>query len=197
MSSQGEKVNKVTNKLKNIGNTIANNLAKNKKFVVIVLVVLAIFITLAYYIYTNYISPKIQPLFKTNNEFTQDQSKETGSTMKPAFKQVENENMLPPDTKGADLYFFYANWCPFSKKAKPVVEQIMDEFQNKLINNYHLVYKMIDDENEAEITRFETTYNEKVGGYPTVFLIKNDEVIEYDAKITPELLKQFITSVLR
>ena len=79
MSSQEEKVNKVTNKLKNIGNTIANNLAKNKKFVVIVLVVLAIFITLGH-IYTNYISPKIQPLFKTNNEFTQDQSKETGST---------------------------------------------------------------------------------------------------------------------
>ena len=52
----------------------------------------------ALYVYNYYISPKLDPSFVPNKEFVK-------------------EEEAP---KKADLYFFYTEWCPHSKKSKPI-----------------------------------------------------------------------------
>ena len=36
----------------------------------------------------------------------------------------------------------------------------------------------------------------KIDGFPSIYMVKNDQVIEYEAKPNTEILKKFIESVL-
>ena len=72
----------------------------NKKFIIILLLI-ALFLAIAFYVYNNYIAPRMNPDFVANREFTQ-----------------EGEDDV------AELYFFHVDWCPYSKKAKPTWKKI-------------------------------------------------------------------------
>ena len=47
---------------------------------------------------------------------------------------------------------------------------------------------------------FESEYlapsNKKIDGYPSIWMVKGDDVVEYDAKPSIESLKEFINSIL-
>ena len=45
---------------------------------------------------------------------------------------------------------------------------------------------------------FENKYlnGKKIDGFPSIYMIKNDQVIEYEAKPNLEILKNFIESVV-
>ena len=159
------------------GASAFKSLVFNKKFIIILFVV-AIFIAVAFYVYNTYISPSMNPDYVPNKEFT-----DTSST----------EESL------ADLYFFTAEWCPYSKKAKPIWSKVKNKFDGKKINNTSLRFIEIDGEkNEKEMENFENKFlnGKKIDGFPSIYLVKNDQVIEYEAKPNAEILKQFIESVL-
>ena len=160
------------------GASTIKNMIFNKKFIIILFVV-TIFLAIAFYVYNTYISPKIDPDYVPNREFT-NTSGEDGEL-------------------GADLYFFSAEWCPYSKKAKPIWDNLKKQFDNKSINNTKLRFVDIDGEkNEKEMENFENKYlnGKKIDGFPSIYMIKNDQVIEYEAKPNLEILKNFIESVL-
>jgi thiol-disulfide isomerase/thioredoxin len=128
----------------------------------------------AYYVYY-YLVPRLNPSFKPNNELVPINSNDT--------------------SKEAELLFFYADWCPHCKTAKPVWNELKDEYQNKTINGYSVVFTEINCTTEnAEVEKMMNQY--KVEGFPTIKLLKDGQVIEYDAKPTKETLNQFLTTVL-
>lgn len=97
--------------------------------------------------------------------------------------------------KIAELLVFTVNWCPHCKTAKPEIESLTREYESRKINGYKILVTNIDCTTETpEVLNMLNTY--KVEGYPTIKLLKDGQVIEYDAKPTKDTLVQFLNSVL-
>lgn len=150
-----------------------SELFSNKRFLVI-LVIAGIFIAAAVYTYRNVLKPRMDNAFVPNSEFQQ----ETGTN-------VANES--------ADLYYFYTEWCPHCKKATPVMNKLKEYLQsnNNLVNGIGV--NMIEVNCETD-----TATAEKFGveGYPTIKLVHQRKVIEYDAKPDLDILQQFLETSL-
>ena len=122
------------------------------------------------------------------------------------YKQYANENTtfyanrenIPKDTnsnKTATLMLFYVDWCPHCKTAKPEWESLKADYDGKSINGYTINFVEYNCTNEsAEVSELMDKYN--IEGYPTVKLIKDNQVIEYDAKPTKSTMDQFLNTVL-
>lgn len=139
------------------------------KKIVAILVVSFIFLAATFYVYIYYIKPRLNPTFIENREFID--------------KKDENPNK-------AQLYFFYANWCPHSKKALPVLKEF--EKENTQYENVLIDYFFVNEEdNVEELASFEEKYNKKIDGFPTVLLIYKKQVIEFDSTMTIKNLNEF------
>ena len=91
--------------------------------------------------------------------------------------------------------FFFTNWCPHCKTAKPVWEELKKEYENKTVNGYKVIFTEVDcTEETAEVDAMMNKYN--VEGYPTIKLLKDGQVIEYDAKPSKDTLVQFLNTVV-
>ena len=140
--------------------------------IIVVVIILCIAI---YFIYKQQISPLLQPGYRANSE-----NKPTGG----GGGNLEAELML-----------FYVDWCPHCKTAKPEWEQLKAEYEGKQINGYRVVFTEINCTNESpEVEKMISTY--KIEGYPTIKLLKDGQIIEYDAKPTKATLEQFLNTVL-
>lgn len=151
----------------NIKNIVAN-IFNNKKLLVIILSII-ILLGVALYVYNNYVKTNIN---KEN-------------------KPYQTGEMNQTNDKVAEVYFFYTEWCPHCKKAKPEWSKLVSSLENKEVNGYNLLFKSIDCDKEASLAE---KFN--VEGYPTIKLVKDGQVIEYDAKPNYETLTQFLQSVL-
>lgn len=99
------------------------------------------------------------------------------------------------NTSQAELMLFSVDWCPHCKKAKPIWEDLKQEYENKTVNGYTIIFTDIDCTNEnPEIEKIINKY--KIEGYPTIKLLKNGQVIEYDAKPSKATLEEFLNTVL-
>jgi thiol-disulfide isomerase/thioredoxin len=135
-----------------------------------------IFLGLAFYVYNSYIAPKINPDYVPNDEFNSTNKKKTNY---------------------ATIYLFSTDWCPYSKKVKPIWEKLKNELEKTNINDYFLNFVNIDgDKNKEELTKFETDTSKKIEGYPSIFIIKDNQIVEFEAKPDESTLKEFIHSVL-
>jgi protein disulfide-isomerase A6 len=109
-----------------------------------------------------------------------------------------NSEPAPTGSSGnnkAELLFFYADWCPHCKAAKPIWNDLKSEYENKTINGYQVTFTEVDcSEETAEVEKLMNQYS--VEGYPTIKLIKDGQVIEYDAKPSKETLNKFLNTVL-
>ena len=105
-----------------------------------------------------------------------------------------NEEKDTPN-KIAHLMLFYVDWCPHCKTAKPEWQSLKDEYDGKNINGYIVVFEEYNCTDESsEIEDLVNKY--QIEGYPTVKLIKDNQVIEYDASPTKSKMEQFLTTVL-
>ena len=141
-------------------------LLTNTRFWMIIILVI-FFLFVACYVYNKYVTPVIESDYTPNNEFTK------------------------PDDEEVDIYLFTVEWCPHSKNAIPVWEEIKEEYNNKKFNNYKLNFIQVDGEENQELAD-----KYKVEGFPTIKLVKGKQIIEYDAKPTVEHLKEFLNSTL-
>ena len=118
----------------------------------------------------------------------------------PSLNTKYKPNSEPPTTGNstsnkAELLFFYADWCPHCKAAKPIWNDLKSEYENKTINGYQVIFTEVDcSEETAEVEKLMNQYS--VEGYPTIKLVKDGQIIEYDAKPSRESLTKFLNSVL-
>jgi thiol-disulfide isomerase/thioredoxin len=158
-----------------VGNVLSRfkNLFGSYTSIIIIFVIIFSVISLYYYFY--YVYPKIKPTYQPNKE-----------NMPGAANGVTNT---------AELLLFYVNWCPHCKTAKPIWNELKTEYENKTINGYKVIFTEIDCTTEtAEIEQMVNKYN--IEGYPTIKLLKDGQVIEYDAKPSKATLEQFLNTVL-
>tara|TARA_B110000285_G_scaffold170861_1_gene191259 strand:+ start:987 stop:1436 length:450 start_codon:yes stop_codon:yes gene_type:complete len=95
----------------------------------------------------------------------------------------------------AEIIFFFADWCPHCKKAKPHWEEVKQSYSGKVVNGYTLVFTEVDCSKETEEMK-KTTAEYEIEGYPTIKLVKDGEIIEYDAKPDKDTLEKFINTVV-
>ena len=147
----------------------ALQMASNYKFIILGIIGFAI---LGYLIYDQFINKNT--VFNANRE---------------GAKSDPNSN------KTAEMMLFYVDWCPHCKTAKPEWENLKSEYEGKQINGYNLKFTEYNctaesAENDALMNKY------KIEGYPTIKLLKGDQVIEYDAKPTKSTMEQFLHTVL-
>jgi thiol-disulfide isomerase/thioredoxin len=115
---------------------------------------------------------------------------------KLAFNANREYSALDSSTpKNANLMLFYVDWCPHCKTAKPEWDNLKQLYQDKTINGYNISFTEYNCTNETpEIEQLMNKY--KIEGYPTIKLVKDNQIIEYDAKPTKSTLEQFLNTVL-
>lgn len=147
-----------------------SNLNTNTVLIIGAVILFAV-IALFYYFY--YIAPSSKPTYHANSE----------------------NNMTGQTGREAELLFFFADWCPHCKAAKPIWKDLKDEYENKTINGYKVIFTEVDcSEETAEVEKLMNQYN--IEGYPTIKLVKDGQVIEYDAKPSKEMLTKFLNTAL-
>jgi thiol-disulfide isomerase/thioredoxin len=142
---------------------------------IMIIVAIIFFAIVAGFYYYYYVAPQMNAKYKANSEH------------------------LPAGSSGnsntAELLFFFADWCPHCKTAKPIWDDLKSEYENKTINGYHVIFTEVNcSEESAEVEKMMNKYN--VEGYPTIKLLKDGQIIEYDAKPSKETLTQFLNTVL-
>jgi thiol-disulfide isomerase/thioredoxin len=116
------------------------------------------------------------------------------TTSKTNF-QANRENSPGNGERMATLMLFYVDWCPHCKTAKPEWESLKEQYEGKEINGYKLSFIEHNCTNESEeVTSLMDKYN--IEGYPTIKLLKDNQIIEYDAKPTKSTMDQFLHTVL-
>jgi thiol-disulfide isomerase/thioredoxin len=154
--------------LSSIKNMVYSLLANRK--LLLILTIAFVFICIAVYVYIKHVKPMTDTIGIDNNV---------------GLDKDEGESEMQFVT----MYIFVVDWCPHSKKALPIWDEIKSEYENKVVNNKKIHFKKINGEEQSELAD-----KYKVDGYPTIKLVKDNEVIEYDAKPNVEHLKQFIES---
>lgn len=132
---------------------------------IIILLILGVFLWAAYYAYEKWGQNKPKP----NADIYQ-----------------------PTASKDVTVYFFFADWCPHCKKAKPVWSQFTHRYDGKTVNGSKITCVPVDctdaekPETAQMINQFEITT------YPTIKMVKDGNTYEFDAKITEENLNEFV-----
>ena len=111
-----------------------------------------------------YVIPKLDSKYVENKEFVTTDNDE-----------IDNEHT-------PDMYFFYTSWCPHCKTAFPIWNKLKEKY-----NNINFIEVDCDEDTQ-------TADKFKIEGYPTIKLVKNNKIIEYDAKPELETLIKFIQS---
>jgi thiol-disulfide isomerase/thioredoxin len=144
-------------------------------------IVIALFAGVSYWAYTTYVAPALS---------------NGNASLKQGASRVEGDGTAADganfdDAPIAELYLFKTDWCPHCKRALPIFESLKQEYDHKLVNGHRVMFRVVDCEQEPKIAdKF------KIEGYPTIKLVKDDQVIEYDAKPEKEHLVQFLSTVI-
>ena len=142
----------------------------SKLYILLLFVIVCIFIGIGIYYYYNFIKDKNNKNYVDNKEFLPE----------PKNKKI----------KEATLYYFYTNWCPHCKKAGPEINKLVEQ-TGGVINETKLVIEKVDCDKDTE-----TADKFEVNGYPTIKLIYDEKIYDYDAKPNVETLIEFLNTVI-
>lgn len=107
------------------------------------------------------------------------------------FKDVANAET---DGKDLEILFFYADWCPHCKTAKPEWNAFKSMYNNKRVKGYNIV--CIDVNCTEETSTVSKMMNEhEIDSFPTVKMSKDGDSIDYEARITTHNLEQFVNTM--
>lgn len=139
---------------------------------IIIILVIILFLGIGIYYYNFHVKPTNNTTYSANNEHTS--GGQAGQ---------------------AEIMLFYADWCPHCKTAKPIWEEVKAEYENKTVNGYKVLFTDVNCTNETpDVEKLMSTY--KIEGFPTIKLLKDGQVIEFDAKPSKATLEQFLNTVL-
>jgi thiol-disulfide isomerase/thioredoxin len=142
------------------------------KLVFILVTIVALIMAIAY-VYKKYMTPKLNVEYEPNKEF------------------IDKD-----DSGEVEIIMFTVDWCPYCKKAMPIWKEFKEEYSGKVINGYKLNFETVNctDEKDNNVAEMLEKYN--IEGYPTIKLLKDDEVITFDAKPERASLEKFLQTVL-
>ena len=132
-----------------------------------IVIIIFLFIVVSIYFYNNYVKPLINRKYVSNKEYIKSQ---------------------PSDE--ITILYFYTEWCPYCKKAKPE----WYAFKEKVENTHYkqtIIFREIDCDQEPKLAE---KYN--IEGYPTIKLIWKDNIYEYDAKPDRGNLIEFLNGTI-
>lgn len=109
------------------------------------------------------------------------------------FEDVANENLR---TEDATVMFFNADWCPHCKSAKPEWDAFVSQNDKRVLNGYKIKCVNVNctDESDSDVASMMDKY--KIESFPTVKMLKKNQVIEFDSKITSSALESFMNIML-
>jgi thiol-disulfide isomerase/thioredoxin len=113
-----------------------------------------------------------------------------GNSYKPnSGSSGEDVNSTESGGKPIEIMLFSVDWCPHCKVARPEWNKVAES--TKSINGRKIIFTDIDCTDETpEVTSLIKQYN--IEGYPTIKLIKDGKVIDFDAKPTEQHLREFL-----
>jgi len=145
------------------------------------LIMILIFICV--YIYYEYVDKKTT--FSSSNEF------------------IDKGDMADTSKNNPVLFYFYADWCPHCQKLKDNgVHQHIIKLDGTTYGDNDEITLTVKDlecnkegEDGGEAQKYMKEYN--VDGFPTVMLVSNGEIFEFEAKIDKKNINSFINTVLK
>lgn len=157
------------------------NLVYYKKTIFLAFI-LFIFIMVALYVYKVYKDQRKKITHPESHTMTGEESESINS----------NDSSKMGGNKTVDLYLFYTEWCPHCKKAKPEWETLKNNYSGaKTVNEYKINFVEVDCEANPDLAN---KFN--VEGYPTIKMVKGNQIIEFDAKPEVKNLEEFLSTVL-
>ena len=111
-------------------------------------------------------------------------------------RKTENISNMAHRSEEVDVYFFYADWCPHCTRAKPEWNTFKDDFHDTELNGYAIQAIEVDC---TETTPDNSPFIQKFGvdSFPTVKMMKSNQIIDFDSKVSSSSLEQFMHSMLQ
>tara|TARA_E500000331_G_scaffold348891_1_gene391193 strand:+ start:506 stop:1006 length:501 start_codon:yes stop_codon:yes gene_type:complete len=152
------------------------------KGVIVILGIIVFFILLTIWVYRTHVMPKLNPDFVANKEFKSGDKEET-------------------EYKEATLMYFYADWCPHCKAAKPHVDEIKSIYDastsGKRVNDYGIYFEYVNCSDDKDAAVIEKMDKYKVEGFPTIKLKYDGKIADMDAKPDKETIELFLNTMLK
>jgi thiol-disulfide isomerase/thioredoxin len=149
---------------------VVSNYIRPYYYYIIVITFALIFAALSYYAYINYYK----------------------KTVDNKFANVANANRR---NKEVDILFFHVDWCPHCVNAKPEWNRFKQQYNDKELNGYIIKCRDVDCTTEtSEVTSIMSKYG--IESYPTIKMMKDTKIIDFDSKIKSRSLEQFVTAMV-
>ena len=144
----------------------------NKFYIILLLFLIIIFTCVAYYYYNNFIKKELNNNYSDNKEF---------------INKSSNDN---DNSNEATLYLFFTTWCPYCKVSRPEWTKFKEQ-TGGVIKSTKIIFREIDCDKNPEIAD-----KYKVDGYPTIKLVYDNKIYDYDARPSVDTLTEFLNSVI-
>lgn len=106
---------------------------------------------------------------------------------------LNNLNKKPdPNPNQVILVLFYVDWCPHCVSTKPEFAKVVQQMNNQNVNGKNV--KVHACNCEGSQVEQEVAKENNIQGYPTVKLIKNSEVLDYNGARNAEEMMEFVKS---
>lgn len=136
---------------------------------------------------------------------------------KPKDNKMKDIANMDERTGVVMVYFFHVDWCPHCKTAKPEWQAFYDKYNNTEMNGYKIQCIELDctDDNGDSSAGVDKVANAKfdelnmntpeniselirrfnIDSYPTIKMVKDNDTIDFEAKITSSSLAKFVESM--
>ena len=151
---------------------IINSYFKPYYFYIISAIIIILFLSVGLYWYNNYYKKQLDN----------------------RFKDVANANNRNSEVH---IYFFHADWCPHCKKAQPEWNAFSTQYDGTEVNGYKIICVDVDCTSDPPIEESKSlmkTYS--ISSFPTVKLLRDDTIIDFESKITRTTLESFVNTML-
>ena len=97
-----------------------------------------------------------------------------------------------PNPKGGDvvIVLFYVDWCPHCVSTKPEWNKLVNKMNDQEVNGNNV--NVVACNAEGSTTEKEFANENNIEGYPTIKLLKENEVVDYNGARNAEALEEFI-----
>jgi len=108
----------------------------------------------------------------------------------PSF--IPNDEFVKDDTVklNAEVYLFYASWCPHSKAALKTWNELLGIYKNHASFNLKFIKVNVDED-----PMFADSFN--IDSYPSVVLVYKNIHYTYDALLNARTFKTFLNTFIK